>query len=255
MQSIITHKEKHVLRVSLNRASVLNAINSEVLQAIESALSEYANDETIKVLVLSGQGGCFAAGADIMELAEMEEEGIRRFHDLREGAFSLLENFFCPTLAVIERYALGTGLELALSCDFRVAAEDAQMGVPSARLGLVESYEYTSRLVRAVCPAWAKKLIFTGERIDAQTAFTIGLIEEVIPPDNVFARVDEVVSRIIKNSAYAVRESKSVIGRCARDPNLIRVEDRALPLATSIRSEDFKEGSRAFLEKRERKFK
>ena len=255
MPPVLIRKEKNVLRVSLNRASVLNAVNHEVLRALESALNEYTNDETARVLVLSGEGGCFAAGADIKELAEMDEEGIRRFHDLRERTFSLLEDFSCPTLAVIERYALGTGLELALCCDLRVAAEDAQMGVPSARLGLVESYEYTTRLVRAVGPAWAKKLIFTGERIDAQTAFSIGLVEEVIPSANVFARIEEVLSKIMKNSAYAVRESKSVIHRCAQDPNLIHVEDKALPLAKSIQSEDFKEGARAFLEKRERKFK
>jgi enoyl-CoA hydratase len=251
----LIHKEENVLRVSLNRPSVLNAINSEVLKEMESALNKYIQDETLKVLFLYGQGGCFAAGADIKELAGMDEEGIRKFHDLRERAFLLLEDFPCPTVALIERYALGTGLELALCCDFRMAAEDARMGVPSARLGLVESYDYTRRLVRTVGPAWAKKLIYTGERVDGRTAFSIGLVEEVLPSDNVLEAAEEIISSIIKNSPYATRGSKKVISRCARDPNLTQVEDRAWPLVQSIQYQDFREGSRAFLEKRERKFK
>jgi enoyl-CoA hydratase/carnithine racemase len=255
MPSVLMEKQENVLRVWLNRPSALNAINTEVLQELETGLNRYANDDTVRAVVLSGKEGCFAAGADIKELARLDEEGIRRFHDLRERTLSLLEELPFATVAVIQRYALGTGLELALSCDFRIAAEDAQMGVPSARLGLVESYDYTGRLVRAVGPAWARKLIFTGERVDARTAFAVGLVEEVVLPGEVFSRAEELVSRILKNSAYAIRESKRVICRCARDPNLAGVEDRVLPLMKACRYGDFREGAQAFLEKREREFK
>ena len=254
MTAVLFDKDNYTLRVSLNRSSALNAINSEVLKALEDGLQQYREDETIKAIVLFGQGGCFASGADIKELSGLDEAGIREFHGLRERTFSLLENFPSPTIAVIERYALGTGLELALCCDFRIAGNDAQLGVPSARLGLVESYEYITRLVNAVGPFWAKKLIYTGERVDAQTAFTIGLVEDLVPSDKIFDRLDTILNGIVHNSLYAIIESKKVIDICKRDPLLSQVDDTALPMVESMKSKDFKEGVRAFLKKRKTKF-
>ncbi|MFC1896121.1 enoyl-CoA hydratase/isomerase family protein, partial [Thermodesulfobacteriota bacterium] len=177
MHFVLFETEDHILRVSLNRSTVYNAINSRVLDQLESGLNEYSGDGTIRALALSGHGGCFSSGADIRELSGFDEKGIRDFHQLRERTFSLLEAFPAPTVAIIERYALGTGLELALCCDFRIAAANALLGVPSGRLGIVESFEYLSRLVRAVGPYHAKKLVLTSERIDAKTAFAIGLVE------------------------------------------------------------------------------
>jgi enoyl-CoA hydratase len=255
METVLFEKRDGTLKVSLNRTPVLNAINSDVLRALESGIKTHRGDGTIKALMLYGQGGCFAAGADIKELASLDESGIRKFHDLRERTFDLLEEFPSPTFAVIEKFALGTGLELALCCDFRIAEEGAQMGVPSARLGLVESYAYISRLVRSVGPAQAKKMIFSGERVDAGTAFTIGLVEEITSPQKLFDRADALLSNILNNSNYALRQSKKVVDVCARDPNLNKVMDTALPLVESLKSPDFKEGSTAFLEKRKANFK
>jgi len=253
MKPVLFEKDGGVLRISLNRVSSLNAINSGLLEELEQGLKAYTGDRDIEALALFGQGGCFAAGADIKELSTLDEEGIRRFHGLRERTFSLLEGFPAPTVAMIERYALGTGLELALCCDFRIAGEDARLGVPSAGLGLVESYEYMTRLVGAIGPFWAKKLIFTGERIDAATALRIGLIEETAPSAEVSSRTDSLLHRILENSANAMRESKRVIEACTRDPNLFYVPDRALPLVASMRTPDFKEAVQAFLEKRKAK--
>jgi enoyl-CoA hydratase/carnithine racemase len=221
---------------------------------LESGLAQNNGDDTIRALVLSGKGGCFASGADIKELSGLDEAGIRKFHELREKTFSLIEAFPSPTIALIERYALGTGLELALCCDFRIADEDARLGVPSARLGLVESYEYITRLVRAVGPSWAKKLIYTGERIDAKTALTIGLVEEIADSNDLLDRLNVLLSKIGQNSRYAIRESKRVVEACAKDPMLSHVGETALPMVESMKFKDFKEGTRAFLEKRERKF-
>lgn len=254
MALVIFEKRDSILWVSLNRPSALNAINSKLLEDLESGIKEHINDKTIKALLLYGQGGCFAAGADIKELAVLDEEGIRKFHRLREGTFSLLEHFPSPTLALIERYALGTGLELALCCDFRLAGEDAQLGVPSAKLGVVESFEYISRVVRAVGPYQAKKLILTGERIDAKTALIVGLVEEIKSPDGLFERAEALISDISKNSAYSMRQSKKIIDICTQDPNLHRVGDTALPMVESLKASDFKEGTKAFLEKRKANF-
>jgi enoyl-CoA hydratase len=253
MALVLFQKDGRILRVSLNRTQALNAINSAVLQDLETGLKDHETDPDIRFLVLFGQGGCFASGADIRELSSLSEEGIRNFHRLREKTFALLENFPCPTLAVIQRYALGTGLELALCCDLRVASADARLGVPSARLGLVESYEYFTRVVRAVGPAWTKRMVFTGDQLDADTALRVGLVEEVSPPEQIFERTEDLLSKILKNSFSSIRQTKRVIADCARDPNLLLISDPALPLVDSTQTFDFKEASRAFLEKREKK--
>ena len=178
------------------------------------------------------------------------KRGFEGFHQLRERTFLLLENFPPPTIAVIEKYALGTGLELALCCDFRIASADAKLGVPSAKLGLVESYEYFSRLLRAVGPSWAKKMVFTGEQIDAETARKIGLVEETSPPDKIFECAESLLLRIHNNSLSSIRQTKKVMADCLKDPNLLLVNDPALPMVESVKSEDFKKATRAFLEKR-----
>lgn len=253
MPLVLFEKDRAILRVSLNRIPALNAINTAVLLDLESGLKVYAADAEIRSLLLFGQGGCFASGADIRELSGLNEEGIRKFHHLRERTFALLENFPCPTIAVIQRYALGTGLELALCCDFRVAAADARLGIPSARLGLVESYEYFTRAVRAVGSAWTKRMVFTGDQVDADTALRIGLVEEVSSPEKIFERTEDLLAKILKNSFSSIRQTKRVIADCARDPNLTLISDPALPLVDSTKTRDFKENTQAFLEKREKK--
>ena len=250
MALVLFAKNVDILRVSFNRAPALNAINSALLQELERGLKEFEEDESIRAVVIFGQGGCFAAGADIKELASLDEEGIRRFHQLRERTFLLLEKFPSPTLAVIEKYALGTGLELALCCDFRVASLDAKLGVPSARLGLVESYEYFARLVRTVGPSWAKKMVFTGEQIDTKTAWEIGLVEETSPPDKLWAGVDSLLLRICNHSLSSIRQTKKLMAVCLQDPYLLHVRDKALPMVESMKTEDFKEATRVFLQKR-----
>ncbi len=255
MASVIFEKDNNILRVSLNRKTVFNAVNTQVLRELESGIKEHSGDSGIKALMLFGQGGCFASGADIKELTDLDEEGIRKFHRLREKTFSLLEKFPSPTFAAIEKYALGTGLELALCCDFRIAADNAQLGVPSSKLGIVESYEYITRLVRAVGPFQAKKLIVSGEKIDADTAFKIGLIEEITPPDALFKRAEALLENIAGNSSIAMRLSKKAVEVCMKDPNLFDVSDTAGLMVASLKAEDFKEGTKAFLEKRKAKFK
>jgi enoyl-CoA hydratase len=252
MPLVLFEKDKEILRVSLNRTPALNAINSTVLQELENGLKDHLTDPDIRGLLLFGQGGCFASGADIRELSSLSEEGIRSFHRLRERTFALLENFPCPTIAVIQRYALGTGLELALCCDFRLAAADARLGIPSARLGLVESYEYFTRAVRAAGPAWTRRMVFTGDPVDADTALRIGLVEEVSPPEYIFERTDQLLAKILKNSFSAIRQTKRVIADCARDPNLLLISDPALPLVDSTRTPDFKAATQAFIKKREK---
>lgn len=250
MSLVVFEKENNILKVALNRESVLNAVSSAVLKELQDGLIQAAAERNINVLMLYGKGKCFSAGADIAELAELDETGLRAFHALREKTFSLLEDFPCPTFAVIDRYALGTGLELALCCDFRIAGQDARLGVPSAGLAIVESYEYLTRVVRAVGVHQAKKIIFTGEKIDAPTAFAIGLVEEVVPARQLFERAADLVKAISKNSIDAMRHSKEAIRICGQDPNLLSVEDTALPMTRSLATAECKNRLNAFLKKK-----
>jgi enoyl-CoA hydratase len=240
------------LWVALNRREALNAINRPLLEELLQGLEKSEGDGTIRSLILLGEGGCFASGADIRELSSLDAEGVRNFHALREKTFARLEDFPSPTIALIEKFALGTGLELALCCDFRVASSDAQLGVPSAKLGLVESYEYFARLLRAVGPSWAKRMVFTGEPVDAATALRIGLVEEVCPGDQLFQQIESILGRMEKNSAAAIRETKRVISECRRDPNLDQVADSAAPMVSSTQTQDFREATKAFLERKRR---
>lgn len=252
---VLFEKRDAVLRVSLNRTDVLNAVNRRVLEELEAGLRANAGSSDTRVLMLYGRGRCFASGADISELADLDEAGLRDFHQLREGTFALLEDFPCPTIAVIHGYALGTGLELALSCDFRIAAADARLGVPSAKLGIAESYEYISRLVRAVGPFRAKKLLLTAEKIDAAAAFHIGLVEEVVPADDLFNRAEALAVDIAGNSTHSMVESKKAVAVCVENPTLFSIPDTAATMIRSMQSGDFREGVAAFLDKRQAKFK
>lgn len=252
MPLVLFSKKDSTLAVSINRGGVLNAVNSDVLRELRSGLDRFGADSGIRALMLHGQGGCFCAGADIRELSTLDHKGIRRFHGLREKTFALLENFQAPTFAVIEKYALGTGLELALCCDFRIAQKNARLGVPSARLGLVESYEYLTRLVRAVGISQAKKMVFSGERISAETAFSIGLIEEIVANDRLYYRADELAQAMARHSAHAIERSKAVIDECDRDPYLSAVADTAQPMLTSLDTDECRDRLAAFLNKSRR---
>lgn len=243
---------EEVLKISLNRPQALNAINQGLLEELAQVLNKYSQDDHVKALLLQGAGGCFSAGADIKELASFDEEGMRRFHHVRESTFNLLENFPAPTIALIERYALGTGLELALCCDIRLAAADAKLGVPSARLGLVESYEYFYRLGRAVGPAWAKRMVCTGEEIEAALAWQIGLVEEVSPPDKILAQTETLLEKIKRNSHWAIKHTKRIFAHLERDPHLRQVADPARPLVDSLTNEFFQRATKAFLEKKKK---
>lgn len=241
---------QEILRISLNRPQALNAINQGILEELAAIINKYNQEENVKALLLWGEEGCFSAGADIKELASFAEEGMRRFHHLRESTFALLEKFPAPTIAVIEKYALGTGLELALCCDIRLATDDAKLGVPSARLGLAESYEYFYRLARAVGFSWARRMVYTGEQLEAALACQIGLIEELIPADKIFAQTDALLEKIKRNSLWAIRQTKKILATIEKDPHLKKVTDPAQPMVDSLSNEFFQQATKSFLEKK-----
>ena len=243
---VLFAREGPHLKIRLNRVAVLNAINGDLLRSLQRGLMDAAQDSSIRVVSLHGEGGCFSAGADIKELAAMDETALRQFHDLREATFDMLEGFPAPTMAVIERFALGTGLELAFCCDFKIAAQGARLGIPSAKLGIVESYAYLTRVVRAVGIYQARKMIFTGEKVSADNARVMGLVEEVVPEGQLAARTAQLAAAITANSSTAILETKQVIATCAKDPYLEGVDDPARPMAASLTGDECKERLASF---------
>ncbi len=207
-----------MLTLTLNRPAKRNAVNGEMLLALDEALTAYEGRGDVRVLVLTGAGGCFSAGADLEELAGGGSPGARRFHDLRERVFARIEALPCPTLAAVEGYALGTGLELALCTDFRLVAEDALLGVPSSRIGVVESLPYLARLVRAAGGAQARFLVLTGRTVTGAEARWLGLAEEVCPPGTLSERAEEVAASVAEFPPWALRGSKKALARLDPGP-------------------------------------
>ncbi|MBN1615202.1 MAG: enoyl-CoA hydratase/isomerase family protein [Deltaproteobacteria bacterium] len=254
MSYVICERAERIATLCLNRPEKRNAVNTGMLEELGGLCEELRRETDVRVVLLRGAGGYFCAGADLSQIGASDEGALRRFHDVRECTFELIEAFPCPTVAVIEGYALGTGLEMALCADFRIASAGALLGVPSSRLGIVESYGYLNRLVKAVGPARANFLVFTGERLPAGEARLIGLVEKVFP-DEVFEEgVRALVEGLVGNASRAIRGSKRVIRECAADPHLEGVADPARPMVDSLGGREMQEGTRAFIEKRRAKF-
>ncbi|MBE0617778.1 MAG: enoyl-CoA hydratase/isomerase family protein [Proteobacteria bacterium] len=254
MPLVLHQLQDGVLSVSLNRPEKKNAVNVPLLEEFDAALARYETAVEARALVVRGCGGCFCAGADIRALNSFGPAQMRAFHDLRERVLSRIEAFPGPTMAVVEGFALGTGLELALSTDFRLAAEDALLGIPSSRLGVTESYPYIARLVRCVGLARTQFLVLTGERIGAAEARDIGLVERVASPGDLAAQADQLARTLAANAPNAMVRSKQIVRHCWEDPRLEGIDDPARPFVESAGGRELQEGTGAFLDKREARF-
>lgn len=239
--------------MTLNRPESLNSWNAKMRGEMKSAVNELVEDDELRVLVITGTGRGFSAGEDVRgmeDLAAISTRSFRRlvrtFHDI----FDQLEKMEVPVIAAINGVAAGGGLELALSCDFRIASDAARMGFPENKVGLIPGSGGCSRLVKLVGPARAKWLVMTGEIIGAQQALEYGLVEEVVPAQNLMKRTLEFANELAGKAPQATGLAKLVINNCLDvDLNTGRNFER---LAQSVlkRTEDHKEGARAFVEKR-----
>lgn len=200
-----------MLTLILNRPDKRNAVNGQMLHALDRALDAWEDRREVRVLEFTGAGGCFSAGADLEELAAGGPSGARRFHDLRERVFARLEALPYPTFAAVEGFALGTGLELALCTDFRLVAEDAVLGVPSSRIGVVEGLLYLGRLVGAVGAARARFLVLTGHTVGGAEARWLGLAEDVCPSGHLAERAEAVASGLARLPPWALRGAKQAL--------------------------------------------
>lgn len=239
--------EDHIALVTIDREQQLNALNIETLQELERELSTLAEDLGIKVVVITGAGTkAFVAGADISEMKDMDEAEALEFSKLGHRVFMLLESMPKPVIAVINGYALGGGCELALACDLRFAGDWAKLGQPEIGLGIIPGFGGTRRLARLVGRGKALEMILGGDRIDAQTALDLGLVERVCSADELMPKAMEFAHRLASYSLRALQAAKASITGLD-DPGLEREQDL---FAQLFNGHDQKEGMTAFLERR-----
>jgi enoyl-CoA hydratase len=237
-----------VLELTLNRPKVLNALSFELLRALADALGRAAADDTVAVAIVTGAGRAFAAGADIQELARMTGGEFLASDVFR--AWDEVAAFPKPLIAAVNGYALGGGLELAMSCDVIVASQEARFGQPEILLGLIPGAGGTQRLPRVVGKYVASEMVFAGRQLAAAEAERFGLVNRVVPPALVLDSAREIADRIAAQAPLALRQAKAAL-RAAFEGSLSQgLEGERQRFYTLFGTEDQREGTRAFLEKR-----
>jgi len=239
--------------LTLNNPPV-NAICSELLEELDETLDSL-KDKDSRAIIITGKGKSFVAGADISEMKDMTPEEAEEFSKEGHRIFTKLETFPKPIIAAINGFALGGGLELALSCDILIASEKAQFGQPEVGLGLIPGFGGTQRLTRTVGPKKAKELIFTAERIQADEAYKIGLVNKVVKTEGLMDKCEEIAKNISKNAPLAVRHAKKAINEGSDIKIKEALEIESEEFKECFKTEDHKEGLHAFLEKNEPDFK
>ncbi|HEY8534553.1 MAG TPA: enoyl-CoA hydratase-related protein [Micromonospora sp.] len=232
----------------------MNALNTQVQEELRAAAAQVAADDAIRAVVVYGGPKVFAAGADIKEMADMPYADMAKRALELSRAFDAIARIPKPVVAAITGYALGGGCELALTCDWRVAAEDAKLGQPEIKLGIIPGAGGTQRLTRLIGPARAKDLIFSGRMVDAEEALRIGLVDRVVPAAEVYDAAVEMVRQYVSGPALALRAAKLAIDR-----GLEMDLDSALAWESQLfaglfATEDRREGMAAFIEKRKPTF-
>ena len=243
--------EERVATVTLNRPKALNALNAAMLHDLEGAFAKLAEDSAVRVILLCGAGGkAFAAGADIAELAEVDAISGERLAGRAQRLFRRIELLAKPVIACIDGFALGGGCELAMACALRLASERARFGQPEIKLGLVPGYGGTQRLPRLVGRGAALKMLLTGAMIDASEALRIGLVDEVVAVEKLMERAVELAKSIAGMPPLAVAAAIEAVGRGADLPLDEALALEAAAFGRLCGTEDKREGTRAFMEKR-----
>ena len=251
-------KQEGVAVLTLNRPATLNSWNQKMRDEMREAVRDLAADDSLRVLVITGEGRAFCAGEDVRGMQGLTEIGTRGFRRVARdihNVFDDLEALEVPVIAAINGVAAGGGLELALSCDFRFAAETAKLGFPENNVGLIPGSGGCSRLVKLVGLSKAKRLVMSGEMLQAPWALDIGLVDEVFAPEALMAKTLEFAGTLAAKAPLALGLAKLVLNACANvDPGTGRHLER---LGQSIlkKTEDHAEGAQAFVEKRKPKFK
>jgi len=254
-QNFILKAENKIAVLSINRPAALNALSTALLVEFEQVLDHISKSNEISVLIITGEGRAFVAGADIEEMRNKSAAEARQFGDLGARVFRKIELLEIPVIAAVNGFALGGGCELAMSCDIRIAGDKARFGQPEVGLGITPGFSGTQRLPRIVGIAKAKELIFTAEIIKADEALNIGLVTKVVAQEELMNSALEMANKIAKNGQLAVRYSKAAINRGIETDIETGISIEKDLFALCFATADQKEGMSAFLEKRAPEFK
>ena len=245
--------------VIFNNPERHNAVSLEMWDAVEEALSAFAEDDRVRVVVLSGAGGkAFVSGADIskFEKERGSKEATEHYNARIKLVYTLIENYPKPTIAMIDGHCIGGGLNLACSTDIRIASAKSRFAMPAAKLALGYPFDAIRRLMNAVGPGAAKQMMFSAKSVDAETALRLGLVQEVLAEDELAARVDELAGTIADNAPLTVRTMKYIATQVLlADPSARDLDRCDEMVAACFASEDYVEGRKAFMEKRKPDFK
>ncbi|HZK33270.1 MAG TPA: short-chain-enoyl-CoA hydratase [Tissierellaceae bacterium] len=253
--NLIFKKEGNIAMLSINRPNALNALNSDVLKELDSAIDKVIEDEEIYVAILTGEGKAFVAGADIGEMKDMNSIEARKFAHKGLELFRKIELMEKPMIAAVNGFALGGGCELSMACDIRIASDRAKFGQPEVGLGITPGFGGTQRLSRLIGEGRAKELIFTTDIIKADEAYRIGLVNKVVSGEELMDTALEMAKNIASKAQLAIRYAKDSINKGGEVDldTAMSIEKNLFGLCFA--SEDQKEGMAAFLEKRKPNYK
>lgn len=252
MGQVIYRKEGSIGILSIVRPEALNALSRSIVDEIDAVIENIKRDRDVRCLIIHSEKN-FAAGADIKGMAECDEDGARKF--VFSPTYNKIADLDIPVIAAIEGYALGGGMELALTADIRIAGESAKMGFPEVTLGIFPGAGGTIRAPRIIGEAFAKELIFMGEAVRAERALQMGLVNRVVPDEQVLSEAIGIAERIAKRGPVAISMVKNVIKNGLEEPDRNSAIDmEAEQWAKLFNTYDQKEGMKAFIEKRKPKF-
>lgn len=255
---VISRKDGNVGYVIFNNPERRNAMSLEMWEACTALMTEYAKDDSIRVVVLAGAGDkAFVAGADISKFGDERstEEGVRKYNDAVEAAYASVHEFPKPTIAMIRGFCVGGGMGLASCCDLRICSEDARFAVPAAKLGLGYGYPGVKRLMDVVGPSFTKEIFYTARLFEAMEAVEMGLVNRVVENHELEFYVKNYAATIAANAPLTVDSIKFIVGEACKD-ELKRDMKRCDDLVDAcFKSEDYQEGRAAFMEKRKPVFK
>jgi len=255
-ENLLYEKREGIATITFNRPKVLNALNRKTIEELQQVLLDARDDATVRVLILTGSGEkAFVAGADINELAQQTPVTGKEFSVFGQGVLHLLETIGKPSICAINGFALGGGCELALACSIRLASKTAKLGQPEVKLGIIPGYGGSQRLARLCGKGMAHELCLTGEMITAEEAQRIGLVNHIYEPGELLPAAEAMAKKIIEKAPLAVKYCMEAIERGVEMPQEEGLFLEATLFGLCCATEDMREGTKAFLEKRAAAFK
>lgn len=254
--NLLCEIKEGIATVTVNRPKALNALNAETVAELDDVFTDLRDDANARAVILIGAGDrAFVSGADIKELSALTTVEAKEYINRGQAVLEKIENLGKPTLAAINGYALGGGLELAMACTLRVASEKARLGQPEVMLGIIPGYGGTQRLPRLVGRAKAMEMILTGDMIDAAEALQLGLVNKVVPPEELIPEAEKLLKTILSRGPLAVAYALEAINKGLDMPLAEAIAFEGNLISVLFSSADRTEGCRAFLEKRNPEFK